>query len=82
MDVTFRFSSPIEAEPLIKAKLKVRPTLVEGSSCQVRVLNLVKVEQNGLRIFPGTVYKEKEGGTMFTASDPDSTGHQKIRMIT
>lgn len=81
MDVVFKLSSPVEAETLIKAKLKVRPAPA-SDGCQVRVLNLDKIEQSGLKLFQGTVYKDKEWGTMFTVSDPDSKGHQKIRIIT
>lgn len=81
MDAVFKLSSYAEAESLIKARLKVRP-IASGNSCQIKVLNLDKVEQNRLKLFEGTVYKDKEWGTMFAVSDPDISGHQKVRIIT
>lgn len=81
MDVVFTLSTSLEAESLIKAKLKVRPTPPDQIGCKVKILNVDRIEQPGLKLFAGTVYKDKEWGIMFSATDPDRNGHQKIRII-
>lgn len=80
MDLTIKLGQATDAEPLIRAKLKVRP--VGGTEgFQVRVLNVEEVKQTGLRLFEGTVYKDNEWGKMFTVSSPSKAGFQSVRLI-
>lgn len=82
MGVLIKLYDHAEAEKLVKAKLKIRPLASQENNCEVEIMDVVKVEQPGLRIFPGILYKDQERGVMFSASDPDNQGRSKIRMIT
>lgn len=81
MDLTIRLSGAADAEPLIKAKLKVRPIGSDIEGFCVRILNVEEIKQTGLRLFDGDVYKDNEWGKMFTVSKPTKAGWQSVRLI-
>jgi hypothetical protein len=81
MDVTIKLGQAAEAEPLIRAKLKVRPVGGSEAGFLVRILDVTEIKQTGLRLFKGTVYKDNEWGKMFTISQPSEAGFQNIRLI-